>query len=198
MGENRKQQLNRRDWNGLALGAAAAVVAAPPSSAATKPMIPIPPGLKIGMSVNLPSPEYMTYLKQLGVKWLSVGPRQSEATAEGFRKQREEWEAGGFQVYNIGSGVGPSGSLHNMPEVGSEDRGVPQLHPLSGAGQDPLLDLRPHGERHLVERTHHQCARVQRPGWQLKESRLEGSLGRQGILGTPIPWAGVQRAGDLG
>ena len=30
---------------------------------------------------------------------------------------REQWEAGGFKVYNIGSGVGPSGSLHNMPEV---------------------------------------------------------------------------------
>ena len=30
---------------------------------------------------------------------------------------REQWEAAGFKVYNIGSGVGPSGSLHNMPEV---------------------------------------------------------------------------------
>src|SRR5580765_6290730 len=30
---------------------------------------------------------------------------------------REQWEAGGFKVYNIGSGVGPSGSQHNMPEV---------------------------------------------------------------------------------
>ena len=39
------------------------------------------------------------------------------ATAEGFIKMREQWEAGGFKVYNIGSGVGPSGSLHNMEEV---------------------------------------------------------------------------------
>src|SRR5260370_40340593 len=30
---------------------------------------------------------------------------------------REQWEAAGLKVYNIGSGVGPSGSLHNMPEV---------------------------------------------------------------------------------
>jgi mannonate dehydratase len=30
---------------------------------------------------------------------------------------RERYEAAGIKVYNIGSGVGPSGSLHNMPEV---------------------------------------------------------------------------------
>jgi hypothetical protein len=59
----------------------------------------------------------MLYLKQLGVKWVSLGARPETATAEGFIKMREQWEAGGFKVYNIGSGVGPSGSLHNMPEV---------------------------------------------------------------------------------
>jgi mannonate dehydratase len=99
----------------MAVAGAAALAAAPAAKA--KEMIPIPPGLKIGVSANNPSPEYMTYLKQLGVKWLSLAPRQSEANAEGFRKQRETWEAAGFNVYNIGSGVGPSGSLHNMPEV---------------------------------------------------------------------------------
>jgi mannonate dehydratase len=114
MSENDKD-MNRRDWNRAALTGAAALAAAP--AAAAKPMIPIPPGLKIGVSVNTPTPEYMTYLKQLGVKWVSAAPRQSEANAEGFIKQREAWEAGGFRVYNIGSGVGPSGSLHNMPEV---------------------------------------------------------------------------------
>jgi mannonate dehydratase len=59
----------------------------------------------------------MLYLKQLGVKWVSLAATPETATAEGFIKMREQWEAGGFQVYNIGSGVGPSGSLHNMPEV---------------------------------------------------------------------------------
>ncbi len=95
-------------------GAAALSAAAP---AAAKPMIPIPPGIKIGVSVNTYTPEYGQYLKQLGVKWVSVAPQQATANAEGFTKQRETWEAGGFGVYNIGSGVGPSGSLHNMPEV---------------------------------------------------------------------------------
>lgn len=110
--------LSRRDLGTLALTAAAGGAApAPADAAAAKPMIPIPPGFKIGVSANTPSREYMTYLKQLGVTWLSLGPRQEEATAEGFIKQRETWEAAGFRVYNIGSGVGPSGSLHNMPEV---------------------------------------------------------------------------------
>jgi mannonate dehydratase len=59
----------------------------------------------------------MRYLKQLGVTWVSLGASPETATAEGFIKMRQEWEAGGFKVYNIGSGVGPSGSLHNMPEV---------------------------------------------------------------------------------
>jgi mannonate dehydratase len=59
----------------------------------------------------------MRYLKQLGVEWVSLGATPETATAEGFIKMRQEWEAGGLKVYNIGSGVGPSGSLHNMPEV---------------------------------------------------------------------------------
>ncbi len=59
----------------------------------------------------------MLYLKQLGVKWVSLAPRPANATAEGFIEMREQWEAAGFKVYNIGSGAGPSGSLHNMPEV---------------------------------------------------------------------------------
>ena len=101
----------RRELAGLALAGAAV------STASAKPMIPIPPGLKIGVSANQPNKDHMRYLKELGVEWVSLGPVQAEATAEGFTRQRETWEAAGFHVYNIGSGVGPSGSLHNMPEV---------------------------------------------------------------------------------
>ncbi|HYI94360.1 MAG TPA: mannonate dehydratase [Bryobacteraceae bacterium] len=106
--------MNRRELANVALGGAAALAAANKASGTLRP---IPPGIKIGMSVNQPSPEYMSYLKQLGVTWLSVAPQRETANAEGFIAQREQWEAGGFKVYNIGSGVGPSGSLHNMPEV---------------------------------------------------------------------------------
>jgi len=108
------EQATRREMAGMALAGAAALSS---SSASAKPMIPIPPGIKIGVSANTPSREHMQYLKQLGVTWLSLAPVQAEATAEGFIKQRKTWEDEGFKVYNIGSGVGPSGSLHNMPEV---------------------------------------------------------------------------------
>lgn len=111
---DRNSRWSRRQLGRLALASAAL---AAPRSAAAKPLIPIPSGIKIGVSANEPHPAYMTYLKQLGVKWLSLAPKQSEANAEGFIRQRETWEAAGFHVYNIGSGVGPSGSLHNMPEV---------------------------------------------------------------------------------
>jgi len=48
---------------------------------------------------------------------VSLAATPQTATAEGFTEMRQQWEDGGFKVYNIGSGVGPSGSLHNMPEV---------------------------------------------------------------------------------
>jgi mannonate dehydratase len=113
---DQKNDPSRRDITGMALAGAATLAATAPAAHA-KPMIPIPPGLKIGVSANRLSPEYTNYLKQLGVQWLSLAPIQAEATAEGFIKQKAAWEAEGFRIYNIGSGVGPSGSLHNMSEV---------------------------------------------------------------------------------
>ena len=105
---------DRREFAKAALGGAALLASAGKSSATLRP---IPPGIKIGTGGGQPTPENMLYLKQLGVKWVSLGANQQNATAEGFTKMREQWEAGGFKVYNIGSGMGPSGSLHNMPEV---------------------------------------------------------------------------------
>src|SRR5713101_7985816 len=104
----------RRDFAKAAMGGAALLASAASGSAA---MRPIPPGIKIGTSAGQPTEENMLYLKQLGVTWVSLGARRETANAEGFIAMREQWEAGGFKVYNIGSGVGPSGSLHNMPEV---------------------------------------------------------------------------------
>src|SRR5207237_1397063 len=104
----------RRDLARIAMGGAALLASAASSSAT---MRPIPPGIKIGTSAGQPTEENMLFLKQLGVTWVSLGASPATATAEGFIKIREQWEAGGFKVYNIGSGVGPSGSLHNMEEV---------------------------------------------------------------------------------
>jgi len=106
--------MKRRELANVAMGGATAFAAARPSGPTLKP---VPPGVKVGVSAGQPSPDHMAFLKQLGVTWLSLAPQQATANAEGFIKQRETWEAEGFKVYNIGSGVGPSGSLHNMPEV---------------------------------------------------------------------------------
>lgn len=105
---------DRRQFAMMAFAGAAAVASVGRSSAALRP---IPPGIKIGTGGGQPTEDNMRYFKQLGVTWLSLGASPQNATAEGFIKMREQWEAGGFKVYNIGSGVGPSGSLHNMPEV---------------------------------------------------------------------------------
>jgi mannonate dehydratase len=106
--------VERREFGKMALGGAAFLASAGSSSATLRP---IPPGIKIGTGGGSPTEENMMYLKQLGVTWVSLGASPETATAEGFIKMREQWEAAGFKVYNIGSGVGPSGSLHNMPEV---------------------------------------------------------------------------------
>jgi len=104
---------DRRQFAKVALGAAAAASA----GRSQAKMIPIPPGIKIGTGGGQPTKENLIYLKQLGITWVSLGATPQTATAEGFIKMRETWEEAGFRVYNIGSGVGPSGSLHNMPEV---------------------------------------------------------------------------------
>jgi mannonate dehydratase len=106
--------LARRDFPKLALGGAALLSSA---TNASSTMRPIPPGIKIGTSAGPATEDNMAYLKQLGITWVSLGASPETATAEGFIKMRETWESHGFKVYNIGSGVGPSGSLHNMPEV---------------------------------------------------------------------------------
>src|SRR3954452_5501637 len=109
-----KFQPARRDLAKLAIGGAAMLSAASTSSAK---MTPIPPGIKVGTTAGPATEENMLYLKQLGVTWVSLAATPETATAEGFIKMREQWEGAGFKVYNIGSGVGPSGSLHNMEEV---------------------------------------------------------------------------------
>lgn len=102
---------NRRQFAKVALAGAAVAI----REGAAK-LTPIPPGIKIGTSAGPATEDNMQYLKQLGVTWVSVAP-QAPFDAETFIRQREQWEAGGLKVYNIGSGSGPSGSLHNMPEV---------------------------------------------------------------------------------
>src|SRR3954463_15509345 len=68
MGENE----TRRDFAKLAMGGAAMLSAA---SKVNAKMPAVPPGIKIGTSAGQPTPENLLYLKQLGVKWVSLGVR---------------------------------------------------------------------------------------------------------------------------
>jgi mannonate dehydratase len=108
--------INRRDFAKLALGGAA-FLASTGRSSATLP--PIPPGIKIGTSARNPSEENMLYLRQLGVTWISSADITPEtATIEGYTHMRQQWEAGGFRVYNESGRIAPSGNaVINVPEI---------------------------------------------------------------------------------
>jgi mannonate dehydratase len=105
----------RREFGRIALGTAAFLSSA---GSGTATVHPNPPGIKIATSYRAnPAPEDLLFLQQIGVEYVSLGATPETANVESFVKMREQYEAAGIKVYNIGSGVGPSGSLHNMPEV---------------------------------------------------------------------------------
>jgi len=108
--------INRREFARMALGGAA-LLASPGRSLATLPSIP--PGIKIGTYAQNPTEENMLYLRQLGITWISSGDITPEtATIEGFTRMREQWEAGGFRVYNESARIAPSGAaVINVPEI---------------------------------------------------------------------------------
>ena len=187
--------MNRRE---MLSGAAAMVSSASASVASAKRMTPIPPGIKIGVSANTPSPEHMAYLKQLGVKWLSLAVNPAKSTAEDFIAQKAEWEKEGFGVYNIGSGAGPSGSLHNMPEVtlnlpGRDQKIEEYLNYIRylGKAKVPYSTYAHMGERDLVERSGDGRAWLQRAGREREQSGVEGVLGREDLYGAVVARAGV-------
>ncbi len=109
----------RRQFGKMALGGAlgtAAFLASEENGSAT--VNPNPPGIKIATSYRAdPTDDDLLFLQQIGVEYVSLGATPETANAASFTKMRERYEAAGIKVYNIGSGVGPSGSLHNMPEV---------------------------------------------------------------------------------
>ena len=113
--EDSKFRLGRREFGQVALAAALAATTTQTGSATVHPN---PPGIKICTSYRAdPADEDLLFLNQIGVEYVSLGATPETANAEAFTKMRERYESAGIKVYNIGSGVGPSGSLHNMPEV---------------------------------------------------------------------------------
>jgi mannonate dehydratase len=111
-----KFDIKRRDFVMMALGGAALLSSAGRSSAKRLLM---PPGIKLGTGAQNPSPENMLYLKELGVKWISSADiTPATATIEGFTKMRQQWEGGGFRVYNESARIAPSGApVINVPEI---------------------------------------------------------------------------------
>lgn len=115
LGENESLELGRRNFGQIALGAAALLSSATRSSGTVHPN---PPGIKIATTYKInPTDEELLFLQQVGVEYVSVNPTVETANVESFIQIKQRYEAANIQVYNIGSGVGPSGSLHNMPEV---------------------------------------------------------------------------------
>ena len=113
--ESSKRNPARREFGKMALGAAALASSRRTASATVHPN---PPGIKIATSFRAnPTEEDLLFLQQIGVEYVSLPATPETANAESFTKMRERYEAAGIKVYNVGSGVGPSGSLHNMPEV---------------------------------------------------------------------------------
>ena len=108
--------INRRDFAKVALGGAALLASAGKASAKLPPLAP---GIKIGTYAKGPTEENMLYLRQLGVKWISSSDITPEtATAEGFARMREQWEAGGFHVFNETARIAPNGDpIMNDPIV---------------------------------------------------------------------------------
>jgi mannonate dehydratase len=115
MAQGANCNLKRREFGKMLLGGAAALAITGRSSAE---LPPIPPGIKVGTYAQNPTAENMLYLKQLGVTWISSGDATREtSTVEGFTKIRQQWEAGGFKVYNESGRMGPSGAIINVPEI---------------------------------------------------------------------------------
>jgi len=111
-----KFEINRREFAMMALGGAALLSSAGRSSAK---LFPMPPGIKLGTGAQNPTEENMLYLKELGVTWISSADiTPATATVEGFTRMRQQWEAGGFKVYNESARIAPNGNaIICVPEV---------------------------------------------------------------------------------
>ncbi len=109
-------KINRRDFARMTLGGVALCASAGRGFAK---LPPLPPGIKVGTYAQNPTAEYMLYLRELGVKWISSSDTTPQtATLEGFTRMRRRWEAGGFQVFNETGRMAPNGNaVINVPEI---------------------------------------------------------------------------------
>ncbi len=100
--------LTRRDL--LHLAAGAATLAATGKTQA-KDLPPWGPGIKISLQIpNSYDGDYLTFAKQMGVEYVSIGGRNT--SYEYFAGHKARVEAAGLKIGNMGDS-----SVHNMPEV---------------------------------------------------------------------------------
>ncbi len=180
---------DRRDFGKLALGAATALSTSIRSSATVHPN---PPGIKIATSYRAdPTDEDLLFLQQIGVEYVSLPATPQTADAEHFTKMRQRYESGGIKVYNVGSGVGPSGSLHNMSEV-----------TLNLPGRDQKIEEYKNYLRYLGKAGIHYTtyAHMGNGNWSSGRAKTRGCDTRELDLASPDAagyWAGKKFTGPL-
>src|SRR5882724_1661395 len=178
--EDQKLNLGRRAFAKTLAGAA--VASSVRTSRAT--VHPNPPGIKIATSASgNPTDEDLLFYQQAGVEYVSL-PANPQSNAESFTKMRERYESAGIKVYNIGSGVGPSGSLHNMSEV-----------TLNLPGRDQKIEEYKQYLRYLGKAGIHYTtyAHMGNGIWSSGRATIRGSEGRELDLASPNRrgnWAG--------
>ena len=102
--------LDRRDFARLVAGAVGATAFA---GRAPQTGPKVAPGIKLCVQSSAnPSDEQLTFLKQLGAEFVSVGAPPDLRTADGFLQIKKRYADAGITVWNIGNV-----SVHNMPEV---------------------------------------------------------------------------------
>ena len=205
-GENPKFNPGRREFGKIALGGAlgsAALLVSQEKGSAT--VHPNPPGIKIATSYRAdPTDDDLLFLQQIGVEYVSLGATPETANPESFTRMRERYEAAGVKVYNVGSGVGPSGSLHNMPEV-----------TLNLPGRDQKIEeykqyLRNLGKAGIHYTTYAHMGNgiwssgraktrgCDTPGTRSVEPQPAGRLGREGLQRAALARPRLYERGDLG
>ena len=176
-----KNQLARRDFNRVALGAAAFAAAAPAV------VHKIAPGIKLCVqSPPNPSDEQLTFLKQLGAEYVSVGSTPDLRTADGFAQIKKRYSDAGITAWNIGNT-----SVHNMPEV-----------TLNLPGRDAKIEeykqyLRNLGKAGIYYTTY---AHMGNGIWTSGRTMVRGASAREFDQNSPTArgnWAGKEFSGPL-
>jgi mannonate dehydratase len=102
--------MDRRDFARVALGTLGAAALA---GKAAEAQLKTTPGIKLCVQSGAnPSDEQLTFLKQLGAEYVSVGAPPELRNADGFSQIKKRYGDAGITVWNIGNT-----SVHNMPEV---------------------------------------------------------------------------------